>query len=296
MRKRRLMIFLFVVVVFKSGITYASDPLEGPDELAPTMVTLTDIMNRISTGTAAGDQTLSPSAGPGPAMYTLQEIYDALPGGSTTTATAEDVIDGKTFITRNGGEMTFSTGTMPPSRVPKTGHTDCWDTDGNPIPGEGTGQDGDHQAGVEWPVPRFTDNDDGTVTDNLTGLIWTKNANPTGTETWDDALNYCNNLADGQAGLTDGSSEGDWRLPNVRELLSLIHYGKYNPALSDTDGTGHWSEGDPFNDVISERYWSSTTDQDVPGSYACSVSFDFGLIAHPTKSSTKYVWPVRGGQ
>jgi hypothetical protein len=34
-------------------------------------------------------------------------------------------------------------------------------------------------TGVAWPNPRFTDNSDGTVTDNLTGLIWLKNANCT---------------------------------------------------------------------------------------------------------------------
>ncbi len=39
-----------------------------------------------------------------------------------------------------------------------------------------TGDDGDYQAGVPVPNPRFTDNGDGTVTDNLTGLTWLKNA------------------------------------------------------------------------------------------------------------------------
>ena len=51
--------------------------------------------------------------------------------------------------------------------VPKTGQTTSYDT----------GDDGEYQKGFEWPVPRFTDNENGTVTDNLTGLIWLKNAN-----------------------------------------------------------------------------------------------------------------------
>ena len=63
------------------------------------------------------------------------------------------------------------------TRVPQTGQTKCYDNVGQEIDCEDTGQDGDFQAGVEWPVPRFTDNADGTVTDNLTGLIWLKNAN-----------------------------------------------------------------------------------------------------------------------
>ena len=55
----------------------------------------------------------------------------------------------------------------PPAPVPKTGQTVSY----------ATGDDGDLQKGVAWPDPRFTDNSDGTVTDNLTGLIWLKNAN-----------------------------------------------------------------------------------------------------------------------
>src|SRR5918992_5748088 len=59
-----------------------------------------------------------------------------------------------------------------PAPVEQTGQTQCWDTAGALIPCEGTGQDGDIQAGVAWPVPRFTDRGNGTVRDNLTGLIW----------------------------------------------------------------------------------------------------------------------------
>ena len=39
------------------------------------------------------------------------------------------------------------------------------------------GDDGALKKGVAWPSPRFTDNADGTVSDNLTGLIWLKQAN-----------------------------------------------------------------------------------------------------------------------
>ena len=92
---------------------------------------------------------------------------------------------------------------------------------------------------MAWPTPRFTDNNNGTVTDNLTKLIWTKNANAFGTKKWDDALSAANSLASGTIpGLTDGSKAGDWRLPNVRELQSLIDYEFYSPALPNTLGTG----------------------------------------------------------
>ncbi len=54
--------------------------------------------------------------------------------------------------------------------VPKTGQTTPY----------GAGDDGALQKGVAWPTPRFTDSENGTVTDNLTGLIWLKNANAFG--------------------------------------------------------------------------------------------------------------------
>ena len=86
------------------------------------------------------------------------------------------------------------------------------------------------RRGVAWPNPRFTDNSNGTVTDNLTGLIWLKNANCFGTQTWANALSAANTLNSGECGLTDGSAEGDWRLPNVREQQSLIDYGRFQPG------------------------------------------------------------------
>lgn len=39
---------------------------------------------------------------------------------------------------------------------------------------------------------------------------------------------------------------GEWRLPNIREMLSLVHYGLFDPAIPDTAGTGQWTEGNPF--------------------------------------------------
>ena len=58
--------------------------------------------------------------------------------------------------------------------VAKTGQTQCWDILGVQIACTGTGQDGEFQAGVSPPSPRFTDSADGTVRDNATGLIWLK--------------------------------------------------------------------------------------------------------------------------
>jgi hypothetical protein len=163
--------------------------------------------------------------------------------------------------------------------LPKTGQTNCYDELGSEITCTGTGQDGEIQAGVEWPEPRFTDNGD-VVTDNLTGLMWTKNANlPGGDKTWQQALDYCNNLTLG--------GYNDWRLPNQKELYSLTDFSRYHPSLP----TGH-----PFTNVQDDFYWSSTTDTSWDPDYAWVVSMGNGYGGGDNKSYHYYVWPVRSGQ
>ena len=147
------------------------------------------------------------------------------------------------------------------------------------------GDDGDLQKGVGWPNPRFKDNGNGTVTDNLTGLIWTQNADCPGLKTWANAVTFCNTLSSGICGLTDGSSPGDWRLPHVKELHSLIDFGAYNPALPS---------GRLFTNVHYSAYWSSTTYADDT-SFAWRVSFGSGYVGYGNKSNSYYVLAVRGG-
>jgi hypothetical protein len=189
--------------------------------------------------------------------------------------------------------------------VPQTGQTQCWDAAGALIPCAGTGQDGEFQAGVAWPTPRFTDRGDGTVRDNLTGLIWLKQANCFPGSggfglTWEEALQAANTLASGSCDLADGSQAGAWRLPNIRELNSLIDFGFVNPALSNAAGTGHWAENDAFSGVQSRPYWSSTTSV-ANLHHAWLVLFDAGDVrggftaVGDKVTSPGLVWPVRGG-
>src|ERR1051325_9727501 len=114
----------------------------------------------------------------------------------------------------------------PADYVLRTGQKYCWDTRGQRIPSpNGTGQDGEILAGLPFPVPRFQDNKDGTVTDTATGLIWLKDSNLFGYVQWNEALAKARTLAsDSVEGLSDGSKAGDWRMPNIRELLSLVDY------------------------------------------------------------------------
>ena len=172
-----------------------------------------------------------------------------------------------------------------PSAVPKAGQTGCWDTDGIPIDCAGTGQDGEYQKCVSVD-PRFTDNGDGTVKDNLTGLIWSKDANCFGLLTWVQALDAANTLTSGSCGLTDGSVVGNWRLPNIKELQSLLDYGQSEPALPP---------GHPFTGVQIYAYWSSSN-YAVDPNYAFLAVSQNGDITNRSKTMPLYVWPVRGGQ
>ena len=166
--------------------------------------------------------------------------------------------------------------------VPETAQTASYDQN---IPQK---DDGALKKGVAWPTPRFTDNGNDTVTDNLTKLIWLKNANYHGMVTWNQALIYAANTYDSldprQPGPNDGSKKGDWRLPNLRELQSLIDYSKGTPALP----AGH-----PFTGVQSSVYWSSTT-YAFDGTYAWYVDVNNGVAAFDAKGPS-YVWFVRGG-
>lgn len=208
-------------------------------------------------------------------------------------------------------------------RLPRTGQNTCYDATGVIIDCANTGQDGDTQAGAPWPSPRFTDNGNGTATDNLTGLIWLKDANCTdsaggisrtgGLLNWPSALAWCNNLAHGTCGLSDNSAAGDWRLPNINELKSLVDHSRHDPDLP----AGH-----PFRNALSVWYWSSTSNpvytagafnvgisrgsihvtDKLPGrpgprSASDNLPSRFGSSNVSDKDGSSLgVWPVRGGE
>ena len=134
--------------------------------------------------------------------------------------------------------------------------------------------------------PRFTDNLDGTVTDNLTGLVWLQDSICFGRRNWTNALSDANGLADGSCGLSDGSIAGHWRLPNLKELQSLLDYGNFAPSLP----TGH-----PFSGSHSRSYWSSTSRANNR-SHAWHVSGLYGVVGSDPKTFTIFAWPVRSGR
>ena len=175
--------------------------------------------------------------------------------------------------------------------LPKTGQTICYDVDGAVIDCAGTGQDGDIQAGVEWPSPRFTDNNDGTVTDNLTGLMWLKDAYCFGTKQWqyalDEVANFNANLSIYNCNDYTANYD-DWRLPNILELESLLNAEKSTPAT--------WLNTQGFNNVQARNYFSATTSA-LDNSLAWGVDMEEGYMQWLNKSGFSYgVWPVRTEQ
>ncbi|MBA4373130.1 MAG: hypothetical protein C0402_09760 [Thermodesulfovibrio sp.] len=158
---------------------------------------------------------------------------------------------------------------------------------------------------------RYDDNNDGTVTDCRTGLVWLKNAscnetsggigNSAGTLYWDEAVKWVAGLGHGICGLSDGSSNGAWRLPTKTEWMAMVEnarkLGFSNPALTDGSGSSQWtgSGGNTFSLVQSDFYWSTTTNPSTP-TQAWSVFMGDGKVYSVNKDNLLPVWPVRAGQ
>jgi hypothetical protein len=136
---------------------------------------------------------------------------------------------------------------------------------------------------IEIVMPRFFENDDGTVVDTATGLIWLKDANCLGAKTQADAMAAVNTLADGVCGLIDDSNVGDWRLPAVKELLSLLDYNRYDPALPD----------EHLFVNVQTWYWSSSLSMSHLGD-GWVVNLSDGDVGAPYVDFMGFVLPVRG--
>jgi len=137
-------------------------------------------------------------------------------------------------------------------------------------------------AGWNADGGRFTDNGDGTITDNATGLMWAKDGDGAGcnsgaTIAWAAAITWAEGLT--FAGYSD------WRLPNVKELMSIVDYGTAGPSVDTTY----------FPNTKSNKYWSSTTYAGLT-LFAWYVDFNSGLVLFDLKTNTSYVRAVRAGQ
>jgi hypothetical protein len=167
------------------------------------------------------------------------------------------------------------------------GNTDCNDTDcsSNPVcqipqkwklPDTGQTQDFTYIFGEDSDYninpPSYTDNGNGTITDNVTGLMWQKQNER---YNWDDAVNFCENLT-----LADYS---DWRLPSKKELMTILDYGTYSPSLNQTF----------FPDYGISYYWTSNIHAYDPFN-AWMVWVLYGTALYDSKGFNHEVRCIRG--
>lgn len=195
------------------------------------------------------------------------------------------------------------------SRLPATGMTTSYRAHrlGEPAPAP-VFDDAAMRVGL--PL-RFIDHGDGTITDASTGLMWEKKCSGCGglhdfgsdfrwrgvgghPTIWDwlDAVN-----AEGGSGF---AGYDDWRIPNVKELQSIVDYERFNPAVTrdfhgDLCGLGCADLRDPgCNCTQMSAYWSSTSFADA-GDRAFAVLFHLGLVGDRGKEEHGFVRAVRGG-
>ncbi len=112
-----------------------------------------------------------------------------------------------------------------------------------------------------YGVNDFTDNGDGTITDAATGLMWTKSDSGAATGNWEQALSYAENL--------EHAGHDDWRLPNAKELQSIVDYTRAPDAVDPAHST---AAIDPIFDLTETEswFWTSTTHGDnLFGIYIC---------------------------
>lgn len=161
----------------------------------------------------------------------------------------------------------------------QTGQVQCYDSSGREVSCDGSGQDGEYRQGEPWPEDRFAVHGE-VVRDELTGLFWSLNANIGGFPlSWQDALAQIQLLnRDGYGDFVD------WRLPNRRELRSLMSYQTRNPCLPD---------GHPFLNVYLNWYWTSTSAAIHPA-YAWYVHLEGARMFYGGKDQYSLFWPVRG--
>ncbi|HEY4212465.1 MAG TPA: DUF1566 domain-containing protein [Steroidobacteraceae bacterium] len=162
------------------------------------------------------------NSGGGAGLIFTAYNFNSVPGASVT-----------------GADFAGYDGSNPPVRLAASGQSVSY----------AAGDDASKHSGVPWPTVRYLDNHDGTVTDALTGLIWLKDASCLAPRIWTDAITAVNQLASGSCGLADSSAAGDWRMPNVWELESIVDESATSPALSS---------GSPFVNV-NGTYWTSTS-------------------------------------
>ncbi|WP_237157035.1 DUF1566 domain-containing protein [Photobacterium rosenbergii] len=128
------------------------------------------------------------------------------------------------------------------------------------------------RGNTDYGINDFSDNNNGTVTDKATGLTWQQADSGSGMD-WPTALEYCENL--------ELAGNSDWRLPNIKELQSIVDYSK-SPDTSNSAAIDSVFEVTPFVNEGGKQdypnYWSSTTHLNLKnGQHAAYMAFGRSL-------------------
>lgn len=165
----------------------------------------------------------------------------------------------------------------------QTGQSTCYDTAGAAIDCAGTGQDGEFQAGASHS---FVDNGDGTITDEVTGLMWEKLSADGSIHDSSNDYSIADAVAVKIATLNSEQFAGhdDWRLPNRNELATLVNLGTVSPATyaQFNDGCGPGCTATECSCTQNSTHWTSTSQHNSPD-YTYYLNFSQGDVGQMQK-------------
>jgi len=290
--------YIFSTLILSSAVAVAADlnPSAGPADTSS--YTLQDICNRLGSGEEGTQRNFTePTSGPADsADCTLNEVMEKAPKKDTANgAQPADVPKGKTYWGLTDGNWGIKTGSSTAVDT-KSGNATA-----NEIKeGKIAWVDGKEVVGTlklliicngTMHGKRWCDNEDGTVTDMTTGLVWLQNADWGGEYAFacSGGAVDCTTIFDRVSELKSGSSDAnlyddsdpyDWRIPTITELEKL-----------NSDPEGVFSYKMRLFSGVQELYWSATV-------YADRTDGAWGMMLNggsfpQDKTYTYYVWPVR---
>nr|MBF0222468.1 DUF1566 domain-containing protein [Desulfobulbaceae bacterium] len=171
-----------------------------------------------------------------------------------------------------------------PHRLPRTGQISTFNTLGAKIDFLGSRQDGELQRGAQWPDPRFIVNEEGTVSDRLTGLMWLRDGECFGAISWPSSHVTVKNINKGQVACQDYTgSYTDWFVPQVGQLASLIN--------AEELSNSNFLQLGGISDVQADKYWSATEHRNIQNAWV--VDLANGDIVIRNKLAKTFLLPAR---
>lgn len=240
------------IVAFKNPVALETDPSGHLVESATGAPSADQYLMRVQVGGTTYDECWRINRQTNPKTLT---ITWRLPSIAATTTTYN-----------NSGNRLTSYGMASASllKVPDTGQT--IDMAGM------VGEDADYAINP----PSYTDNGNGTVTDNVTGLMWQKI--DAGESTWDNAVT--------RAGSVNTGGYTDWRLPTPTELFSLMNHNNGNPAAMNTTFF-------PINPAGAAEYWWTSDLYGTDATKIWCVNSGGGLGPKPKSETLSAGGPLR---